>query len=80
MDGNLTVPYDDPDQTRSLLAELNPYPAYKDCGVERLGEVPAHWEVRRLRNAADMRVSSVDEHSREGEEPARLCNSVHVYM
>ena len=26
-----------------------PYPAYKDSGVEWLGEVPEHWEVRRLR-------------------------------
>ena len=25
-----------------------PYPAYKDSGVEWLEEVPAHWEVRRL--------------------------------
>src|SRR5690606_23371637 len=25
-----------------------PYPAYKDSGVEWLGQVPAHWEVRRL--------------------------------
>ncbi len=24
------------------------YPAYKDSGVDWLGEVPAHWEVRRL--------------------------------
>ena len=25
-----------------------PYPAYKDSGVEWLGEVPEHWEVRKL--------------------------------
>lgn len=24
-----------------------PYPAYKDCGVEWLGQVPAHWKIRR---------------------------------
>ena len=29
---------------------LEPYPAYKDSGVEWLGEVPAHWEARRLKN------------------------------
>lgn len=28
-----------------------PYPAYKDSGVEWLGQVPAHWEVRRLKSA-----------------------------
>ena len=31
-------------------AELKPYPAYKDSGVEWLGEVPTHWEVRKLRH------------------------------
>ena len=31
-----------------MIADLQPYPAYKDSGVEWLGEVPAHWEVRRL--------------------------------
>jgi type I restriction enzyme S subunit len=29
---------------------LKPYPAYKDSGVEWLGEVPEHWEVRRLKS------------------------------
>ena len=28
---------------------LKPYPAYKDSGVEWLGDVPAHWEVLRLK-------------------------------
>ena len=31
-----------------MLAGLRPYPRTKDSGVEWLGEVPAHWEVRRL--------------------------------
>jgi type I restriction enzyme, S subunit len=26
------------------------YPAYKDSGVDWLGEIPAHWEVKRLRS------------------------------
>ena len=29
--------------------ELRPYPAYRDSGVEWLGKVPEHWEVRRLK-------------------------------
>ena len=29
-----------------------PYPQYKDSGVEWLGEIPAHWEVRRLKFVA----------------------------
>ena len=32
-----------------MTAELKPYPRYKDSGVEWLGKVPAHWEVRRLK-------------------------------
>ncbi len=29
--------------------DLHPYPAYKDSGVPWLGEVPEHWEVRRMK-------------------------------
>ena len=31
-----------------MLANLKPYPEVKHSGVEWLGEVPTHWEVRRL--------------------------------
>ncbi|WP_293652740.1 restriction endonuclease subunit S [Thiolapillus sp.] len=31
------------------------YPEYKDSGVAWLGEVPAHWETRRLKYAAPLR-------------------------
>lgn len=62
-----------------MIGTLNPYPAYKDSGVPWLGEVPAHWEVRRVRNIVEMRVSNVDKHSKDGEEPVRLCNYVDVY-
>ena len=33
-----------------------PYPAYKDSGVEWLGMVPEHWEVRRLGQLIDLTV------------------------
>ena len=32
-----------------MIANLKPYSAMKDPGVEWLGKVPAHWEVRRLK-------------------------------
>ena len=32
-----------------MTASLKPYPAYKDSGVEWLGEVPEHWGLRRLK-------------------------------
>jgi len=56
-----------------------PYPAYKDSGVEWLGAVPGHWEVRRLRNIAGTQFSNVDKHSKEDEFPVRLCNYSDVY-
>ncbi len=31
-----------------MTANLKPYPTYKPSGVDRPGDVPAHWEVRRL--------------------------------
>src|SRR6266581_519840 len=35
--------------TASLTGKWKTYPAYKDSGVEWLGEIPQHWEVKRLR-------------------------------
>lgn len=62
-----------------MIANLKPYSSMRDPRVPWLGEVPKHWEVRRLRNLVDMRVSNVDKHTREGEQPVRLCNYVDVY-
>jgi type I restriction enzyme S subunit len=36
-----------------MIADLKPYPAMKDSGVDWLGEVPEHWEVERLKNTVD---------------------------
>ncbi len=58
---------------------FQPYPAYKPSGVPWLSDVPSHWEVRRLRTVADMRVSNVDKHTNGDEFPVRLCNYVDVY-
>jgi type I restriction enzyme, S subunit len=40
------------DVTTSLTGKWKSYPAYKDSGVEWLGEIPEHWEVRRLKFVA----------------------------
>ncbi len=61
------------------VSDLQPYPAYKPSRVGWLGDVPSHWEVRRLRTTAEMRVSNVDKHVREREPSVRLCNYVDVY-
>ena len=44
-----------------------------------LRDAPDHWATRRIRTVAEMRVSNVDKHTREGEIPVRLCNYVDVY-
>ena len=62
-----------------MIIALNPYPDYRSSGVEWLGDVPGHWEVRRLRHTVNMRVSNVDKHIKDGELPVRLCNYVDVY-
>ncbi len=58
---------------------MRAYPHYRDSGVEWLGEVPEHWEVRRLEHVAAYRTSNVDKRTADGELPVRLCNYTDVY-
>ncbi|MDD2882938.1 MAG: restriction endonuclease subunit S [Rhodoferax sp.] len=55
------------------------YPKYKDSGVEWLGEVPGHWEVKRLKQTCHVYPSNVDKKSYDGETPVQLCNYTDVY-
>ena len=57
----------------------SPYPEYIPPGVQWLGDLPRHWKTGRLGTLAEMRVSNVDKHSKEGEIPVCLCNYVDVY-
>ena len=61
------------------LAGTDPSPSLKPSGVEWLGEVPEHWEVKRLEHVAFYRTSSVDKKTEEDELPVRLCNYTDVY-
>ena len=38
--------------TRKSAREFTPYPAYKPSDVEWLREIPAHWQIKRLKYAA----------------------------
>ncbi len=58
---------------------MKTYPAYKPSGIEWIGEIPEHWEVKRLKFVADSNPSNVDKKSVEGEKPVLLCNYVDVY-
>ena len=61
------------------MSHYKPYPTYRDSGVEWIGEVPEHWEVKRLRHAATFTNSYVDKKTYEDQESVRLCNYVDVY-
>lgn len=59
--------------------KLKPYPKTKPSGVEWLGDVPDHWDVKRLKTEATCFVSNVDKVPSEDELPVRLCNYTDVY-
>ncbi len=62
-----------------LIAKYKPYPAYRPSSVEWLGEIPEHWEVKRLRTFANVQLSNVDKKSVERQTAVSLCNYVDVY-
>ncbi len=55
------------------------YEAYKDSGLEWIGEIPAHWEMKRLKDVSFMQYSNVDKKTHEDEIAVKLCNYVDVY-
>lgn len=61
------------------MNNYKPYPSYRPSNVEWLGDLPSHWDLRRLKFIASVTYSNVDKHSKEGEIPVRLCNYVDVY-
>ena len=67
------------DDRAGLARRFKPYPAYKDSGVEWLGEIPAHWEVQRLNTLASVKLSNIDKKSVDGQEAVQLCNYTDVY-
>jgi len=65
--------------SHAVTKGLDPNAKMKDSGIEWLGEIPEHWELRRLKYIASVQFSNVDKNTVEGEEPVRLCNYIDVY-
>ena len=65
--------------SHAVTKGLDPDIPMKDSGVEWLGEIPVHWEVKRLKSIADVQVSNVDKKTVDGQIAVRLCNYVDVY-
>jgi type I restriction enzyme S subunit len=47
-----------------MIADLKPYPEYKESGLPWLGQVPGHWEIKRAKSI----FQRIDERSRTGKE------------
>ncbi|WP_293596466.1 MULTISPECIES: hypothetical protein [unclassified Polaromonas] len=61
------------------MSHYKPYPAYRDSGVEWIGDVPSCWQVKRLRQVASFTNSGIDKKSYEDQEQVSLCNYTDVY-
>jgi type I restriction enzyme, S subunit len=50
---------------------MKPYPKYKDSGVEWLGEIPEHWNIKRLKFLSDIQTGEKDtvDNEENGEYP-----------
>lgn len=48
------------------VRRFKPYPAYKESGVERLGAIPAHWEIRHLKHLTSLNSESLPEDTDPG--------------
>jgi type I restriction enzyme, S subunit len=58
---------------------MKPYPEYKESGIEWLGNIPEHWYTYKLKFLSSVQFSNVDKHTKEEENPVRLCNYTDVY-
>jgi type I restriction enzyme, S subunit len=58
---------------------MTTYDKYKPSGIEWIGDIPEHWEVKRLKYLADANPSNIDKKSKEEEQEVYLCNYVDVY-
>lgn len=48
----------------SIVPRWKRYPAYRESGVDWLNEIPAHWEVKRLKNIVHLNPESLPETTR----------------
>jgi len=58
---------------RAVTKGLDPHAPMRDSGVEWIGEIPDHWELRRLKYVLDER----NERSKKGEEPLFMVSQIH---
>ena len=64
---------------QAVTKGLDPNVEMKFSGVELIGKIPKHWEVRKLKYVAKIVPSYVDKLIYPDEIPVRLCNYTDVY-
>jgi type I restriction enzyme, S subunit len=64
---------------QAVTKGLDPNAKMKPSGIEWLGDIPEHWEVKKLKYVANCFPSNIDKHSKENERQVRLCNYTDVY-
>lgn len=65
--------------TSAVTKGLDPGVPMRDSGLPWIGDVPSHWSIAPLRRCADVRLSSIDKKTEEGETTVQLCNYTDVY-
>ncbi|MGI8473041.1 restriction endonuclease subunit S [Pectobacterium brasiliense] len=58
---------------KAIMQGLDPNIPMKDSGVDWIGEIPEHWEVKRLKYVLDER----NERSKTGKEPLFMVSQIH---
>lgn len=61
------------------MGKYRAYPEYRDSGVEWLGEVPGHWDVKKTKYISEIILSNVDKKTVDGQPEVFLCNYTDVY-
>jgi type I restriction enzyme S subunit len=64
---------------QAVTKGLDPNVEMKDTGIEWIGKIPKHWDIKKLKFNVTVRFSNVNKKTEEGELPIRLCNYIDVY-
>jgi type I restriction enzyme S subunit len=64
---------------QAVTKGIEPNVKLKSSGVDWHGDIPEHWEMRRLRTVSTVKPSGIDKNIVDGETAIFLCNYVDVY-
>ena len=62
-----------------MMMKLNPYPKYKDSGIQWIGEIPEGWEVRKISSFGFFSSSGIDKKTEPDESLVKMVNYTDIY-